>query len=80
MEGDGRGNQGELLMCLCREEVPLSKQVQITLLLSTSEASTLQLELRVREMKCSKKLLEKIVLGGIFDFFFIIEIIDVQSQ
>jgi len=41
------------------------------------EASTLQLELRVSGIKCSNKLLKKIVLGGFFDFAFIVEIIDV---
>jgi hypothetical protein len=40
-----------------------------------SEASTLQLELRVREIKCSKKLLEKIVVGGFFDFALVVEIV-----
>jgi hypothetical protein len=74
-EGDSRGSQGEPLMHLFREKVPLSKQIQITSLLTMIEASTLQLGLRVIEMKCSEKLLKKIVLDGFFYFAFIVEII-----
>ena len=42
-----------------------------------TEASTLKLGLRVREMKCSKRLLKKIVLGRFCDFAFIVEVITV---
>ena len=45
-----------------------------------SVASTLKLELRVGEMKCSEKILEKIVLDGFFNFALVMEIIKIKFE